>query len=142
LTSASLWDRIVLRQDLTPTQVAEDMANATMMLFPTRADTSPNSVKEAVVAGVPVVASGVGGVVDYVKSGHNGVIFPPGDLGQFVAAIRTAAEHPLFGQGNVEQDTLEQMRAYLSPRVMAEQFLAAYESLADKSHSLRLAPIL
>jgi glycosyltransferase involved in cell wall biosynthesis len=127
-TSGSLWERITIRQDLTPQQVAEELARATIMLFPTRADTSPNSVKEAVVAGVPVVASAVGGIVDYVLSGRNGITFRADNLDEFLTAIRNALAHPLFGHGKVDQGILKQMRDYLSPKVMAERFLAAYQS--------------
>ncbi|HEV2208052.1 MAG TPA: glycosyltransferase [Verrucomicrobiae bacterium] len=129
-TSAALWERITLRHGLSQAQVAEEMARATMVLFPTRADNSPNSVKEAVVAGVPVVASAIGGIVDYVLPDRNGITFPAGDLEELVRAIRAAAAHPLFSQGQVQPQTLRQMREYLSPRKMATEFFAAYERAA------------
>jgi glycosyltransferase involved in cell wall biosynthesis len=140
LTSRALWERIVLRQDLTQSQVGEEMARATMMLFPTRVDNSPNSVKEAVVAGVPVVASSVGGIVDYVLPGRNGVLFAAGNLDALVEAIRAAATHPLFSQGRVAPETLPQMRDYLSPRTMAGRFLAAYQRVVELSGSGGLPP--
>lgn len=126
VTSQALWDRIEFRQGLSPAQVGEELSRATMMLFPTRADNSPNSVKEAVVAGVPVVASAIGGIVDYVVPDRNGLLFPSGNLEEFVSAIRRAAQHPLLSRGTVDSETLASRREYLSPRVMAEKFLAAY----------------
>jgi len=128
-TSAELWARMQFRRDLTPAEVAEEMARATLMIFPTRADTSPNSVKEAVVAGLPVVASAVGGIPDYVRPGRNGILFPSGDLEACVKAIRAAGEHPLFGRSEVEAAALNEMRTYLSPRRMGESFLEIYQSL-------------
>src|SRR6266446_1592273 len=98
-----------------------------MMLLPTRADTSPNAIKEAVVAGVPVVASSVGGIPDYVIPGKNGFLFPPGELSGFIGAIKAACTHPLFNKGEVDMETLAQTRAYLSPERMAQNFLKAYE---------------
>jgi glycosyltransferase involved in cell wall biosynthesis len=100
------------------------------MIYPTRADTSPNSVKEAVVAGLPVVASAVGGIPDYVWPGRNGILFPSGDLEACVNAIRAAGEHPLFSQGEVEEDALNEARDYLSPRRMGEDFLKIYQATA------------
>jgi glycosyltransferase involved in cell wall biosynthesis len=128
-SSPALWERIRHREQLTPREVAEEMASATMVLFPTRVDTSPNSVKEAVVAGVPVVASSMGGIPDYVRPGQNGFLFAPGSLEDFVKSIRQAAAHPLFQQGRVDAATLEEMRLYLSPRVMAEKFMTLYRQL-------------
>ncbi|MCS7091677.1 MAG: glycosyltransferase family 4 protein [Limisphaera sp.] len=132
----TLWSRIVFRQQLTPVEVAEELAHATLMLCPTRADVSPNSVKEAVVAGVPVVASRTGGIPDYVVPGKNGLLFEPGDLEGFVAALREACRHPLFKLGKVDTETLHRMREYLSPQVMAHRFHEAYQqllTLADHS---------
>jgi glycosyltransferase involved in cell wall biosynthesis len=104
------------------------MARATLMIFPTRADVSPNAVKEALVAGLPVVASQVGGIPDYLVHGKNGFLFPVGDLNGFIRAIKDACAHPLFSQGRVEPETLAKTRAYLSPERMARNFLNAYEA--------------
>jgi len=98
----------------------------TLMLLPTRADVSPNAVKEAVVAGIPVVASDVGGIPDYIRPGENGVLFRAGDLASFIRAIQEAMSHPLFGCGQVEPSALTRSRDYLSPARMAGNFLAAY----------------
>jgi glycosyltransferase involved in cell wall biosynthesis len=108
------------------------MERATMVLFPTRVDTSPNSVKEAVVAGVPVVASAIGGIVDYVLPGKNGLTFKAGDLEAFVESVRAAATHPLFSAGKVDEKTRKQMSDYLSPAVMRERFLSAYERVLER----------
>jgi glycosyltransferase involved in cell wall biosynthesis len=132
-TSPALWERIDLLNHLTPPQIADELSRACIMLFPTRADTSPNSVKEAVVAGLPVVASALGGIVDYVHPGRNGLTFPAGDLEKFIGEIRKAVAHPLFGRGQVDPETLAKMREYLSPRVMREKFLAAYKRVMERA---------
>jgi len=124
--SAGLWERVQIKPHLLPAEVAQEIAKSTLLLLPTRADTSPNAVKEAAVAGVPVVASQVGGIPDYITAGKNGVLFPPGDLVGFIAAVQTACAHPLFGSGKVDSETLVAVRQYLSPERMAENFLEAY----------------
>ncbi len=124
---AALWERVEFRHHILPDQVAELLQSPTIMLLPTRADVSPNAVKEAVVAGVPVVASEVGGIPDYVRSGENGILFSPDDLDAFLRAVQEAAQHPLFGRGQVKPASLDSSRAYLSPSRMAENFLAAYK---------------
>jgi len=126
--SEELWQRIDFKTHLLPHEVATQLETPTMLLLPTRADTSPNAVKEAVVAGLPVVASEVGGIPDYVIPGKNGLLFPAGDLDEFVQAIRSACAHPLFGKGQVDPTALATQRAYLSPELMAKNFLAAYET--------------
>ena len=127
LVSQDLWQRIEFKHDLLPDDVARELETSTMLLLPTRADVSPNAVKEAVVAGVPVVVANTGGIPDYVQPSQNGLLFPPGDLDAFVQAIRAAAKHPLFGRGQVAPESLARSRGYLSPARMAQNFLAAYE---------------
>ena len=130
--SPELRERITFKSDLQPADVARELSRATIFLLPTRADTSPNAVKEAVVAGVPVVASRVGGIPDYVRPGENGLLFTAGDQAEFVAAIRAAAGHPLFSRGQVGPAALAASREYLSPARMARSFFSAYQSVAGR----------
>ena len=123
----AMRERTQFKLNLLPPEVAREVAASTMLLLPTRADTSPNAVKEAAVAGVPVVASEIGGIPDYIQPGQNGLLFPAADLDQFVAAVRAAVRHPLFGRGQVEPASLVRTRDYLSPERMARNFMAAYE---------------
>ena len=124
--STELWQRVTIKQNLLPHEVANELAEATILLFPTRADTSPNAVKEAVVAGIPVVASSIGGIVDYVVEGKNGCLFDSNDVDGFIAAIRRAILNPHFSQGIVDTTCRDEMRDYLSPKRMAINFLKAY----------------
>jgi glycosyltransferase involved in cell wall biosynthesis len=133
--SAELWNRVEFKHNLHPAELAKELETPTMMLMPTRADVSPNAVKEALVAGLPVVASQVGGIPDYLIHGRNGFLFPAGDLPGFIRAIRDACAHPLFGQGLVDPETLIKTRAYLSPERMAQNFLDTYETALSKGRS-------
>jgi len=126
--SPETWGRIIFKGNLTPLEVAQELSTAAMMIFPTLADVSPNAVKEAVVAGVPVVGSAVGGIPDYVIPGRNGILFPAGELKELIEAIRAACRHPLFSRGMVEPGVLAQMRDYLSPALMGRRFLEMYQA--------------
>ena len=134
--SARLWQRVTFKENLTHLQVAEELQIATLAVCASRADVSPNSVKEAVVAGVPVVGSAVGGIPDFVVPERNGILFAPGDVPALVAALRAACVHPLFRQGQVEATTLAQMREYLSPELMGRRFRETYFSLGADGKSV------
>ncbi len=125
--SAGIWRRIEFKSGLDPGQVADAMTTPTILLLPTRADTGPMAVKEAAVAGMPVVASRIGGTPDYIVPGKNGDLFPSGNLEAFLHSIQAACRHPLFSKGCVDSDTLARTRAYLSPERMAQRFLEVYD---------------
>ena len=131
--SSALRERLDFKEHLLPNQVAQALETPTLMLLPTRADVSPNAIKEAVVAGVPVVAAQIGGIPDYLQPSKNGIMFPAGDLNAFVQAIRTALKHSLFSRGEVEATSLTFSRDYLSPERMAGNFLSAYDQLLEKN---------
>jgi glycosyltransferase involved in cell wall biosynthesis len=132
-TSPALWERVELIPNAPTSEVTEQLARATMVLFPARAETGPLAVKEAVVAGVPVVGGATGGIPDYITEGKNGFLFPPGDLPAFMSAIRQACAHPMFSRGLVDPATLARVRDHLSPSRMAEGFFGIYRQLAKKS---------
>jgi len=128
VVAKELWQRVKLLQDLTPDEVARQLAQATLLVHPSRADNSPNAVKEAVVAGVPVVASDVGGIPDHVTHGKNGLLFRAGDLDALKDALEEALTHPLFGGGSVDPDTWRRARENLSAESMASRFIEAYQT--------------
>ena len=133
--SAELWSRIDFKNHLTSAQVAENLSESVVMIYPTRADNSPNAVKEAIAAGVPVVASAIGGIVDYVIPGENGFLFNAGDVSGCREALLSVLRHPSLGQGVVPAAALARGRDYLSPATMAAKFLQVYQELAGRSSS-------
>ena len=125
-TGDAIWKCITFRHDLSSAEVAQELARASFLLHAARADNSPNAVKEAVVAGVPVVATRTGGVPDYVYPGLNGFLFESGNAEDCRARIREALAHPQFKAGRVDADTLQKVRDYLSAKTMAGKFREAY----------------
>jgi glycosyltransferase involved in cell wall biosynthesis len=52
------------------------------------------AVLEAMRAGLPVVATSVGGMPETVRHGETGWLVPGGDLAAYVAALREALDDP------------------------------------------------
>jgi glycosyltransferase involved in cell wall biosynthesis len=132
--SPEFWRRIIFKEHLTHLEVAQELSTATMMVCSSRADVSPNAVKEAAVAGVPVVGTSVGGIPDYIFPGRNGVLCAPGNLADFIEAIRTACRHPRFSLGAVDAAALDEVRAYLSAKLMGQKFWQIYQRLREKEN--------
>ena len=60
---------------------------ADIYLHPSRADTAPLSVLEAMACGLPVVATAVGGIPEQVEDGRSGFLAAPGDAETMAARI-------------------------------------------------------
>jgi glycosyltransferase involved in cell wall biosynthesis len=59
--------------------VPRRLAAADMFVLPSRSEAFPNALLEAMTAGLPVVATGVGGVLELVAHERTGLLVPPGD---------------------------------------------------------------
>jgi len=71
----------------TAEETAQFMAKAWCLVLPTRADTSPNVIKEARVVGVPVITTRNGGQASYVRDGEDGYFVECGDLDGLIRKI-------------------------------------------------------
>ena len=74
--------------------VPELLAAADIFVLSTRSEGLPLSILEAMSAGLPVVASRVGGIPELVVDGETGLLVPPGDPASLAAAIERLLEDP------------------------------------------------
>lgn len=63
----------------TETQIKETILSSTVYVHPSYIDNSPNSVCEAQICGVPVIATNVGGVSSLIENGKTGFLVPAND---------------------------------------------------------------
>ena len=59
--------------------VAERLAAADIFVLPSRSEAFPNAVLEAMAAGLPIVTSAVGGMLELIDDGRTGLLTPCGD---------------------------------------------------------------
>ncbi|HEX5473905.1 MAG TPA: glycosyltransferase [Vicinamibacterales bacterium] len=74
--------------------VPQLLAQADAFVLPSRTEAFPNGLVEAMAAGLPVIASGVGGISELVEDGVTGLLVPPGDPGALAAAVDRLAADP------------------------------------------------
>jgi L-malate glycosyltransferase len=55
------------------------LAAADIFVLPSRSESFPNAILEAMAAGLPIVASGVGGILELIENGRTGWLTPPGE---------------------------------------------------------------
>jgi len=78
--------------------VAPLLQTADIVIQPSHFEALGLSAVEALASGVPVIASGVGGLLDFVTDGDNGLLCPPQDPGALAARIRTLVADEVLRQ--------------------------------------------
>jgi glycosyltransferase involved in cell wall biosynthesis len=106
-----------------------------------RAEGLPNAVMEAMAAGLPVVATAVGGVPELVRDGDNGLLAPPDSVSGLAARLIELLSDPararaMGGRGRAR------LRDEFSSRRLAERHGALYRSLLVGAPSSAPVPVL
>jgi L-malate glycosyltransferase len=76
------------------TDVPELLACCDLAVLPSQAEAFPNALLESMSAGLPVVASAVGGSQEVIENGQNGLLVPPGNPEALAAAILRLIRDP------------------------------------------------
>lgn len=100
--------------------------DADILLLTSTYDASPNVILEAMVAGVPVVATNVGGVPEMVQDGVTGILTPPNDPGAIAHAIEKLVEDPVRRRALAHR-----AKDYVRQNHDPNRIAALYESLFE-----------
>jgi glycosyltransferase involved in cell wall biosynthesis len=84
---SGVGDRVVFRGRLEGTALADAYRGARVLALPTRYDSFPSVLVEAMACGRPVVTTPVGGIPTLVQDGGNGLLIPPGDESALTGAL-------------------------------------------------------
>ena len=115
--------------ELNVAEVQKRLSKAWCLALPTRADTSPNVVKEARVIGLPVITTPEGGQVTYVRDQEDGFLVSPGEAQKMAAAISNLVKNPkmTLQMGQLGQT---RYRNLFLPSKTADAFLKSYRTLS------------
>lgn len=113
-----------LHGSCTAEQVLQHIKEAHVFVLPSLIENSPNSLGEAQLIGMPVVASDVGGISSMVESGKNGFLFPQNDSEQLAGRIREffLSDELACAFGNAARQTA--LRRHDKKRIIQDLFSA------------------
>ena len=100
------------------------LTQADVFVLPSRSEAFPNAAIEAMAAGLPVVASAAGGLLDLIEDGSTGRLVQPGDPDALAAALRA-----LFTNRQAAAQLGAAARAHVGQRYSFERMVTAFEDL-------------
>ena len=128
--SLGIADRVVF-SDPMPTRQA--FASARLIVVPSRAESMPYVVLEAIAAGMPIVATDVGGIPE-IFGPAAGELVPPGDAAALAGAIDAALADPPHTDSEAAA-----RRAWLHPRfnisTMQSRVEALYRLMLERKYA-------
>jgi len=92
--SSARADRITLAGFVQHTAVPGVLASLDVLVLPSVYEEMGSVLVEAMAAGLPVVASDVGGIPEVVRHGETGLLVPPGDVDALTAALDRLVADP------------------------------------------------
>lgn len=111
-----------------PGKVARYYQAADVYLHPSRAETFPNTILEALACGIPVVASAVGGIPEQIVEGKTGFLIPSGDAHSMAKRTIQLLEDDAYRQLMGRQAAEDAARRF-GLEMMVKEYLQVYREL-------------
>ena len=109
-------------------QIARHHLDCQVFVLPSGNENSPNTLAEAMVSGMPVIATAVGGIPSMVKDGETGVLFPSRDPAHLAKVIVQLLEHP-EERARLGRNAQQVARERHLPERVAAQTMDAYNEI-------------
>jgi mannosyltransferase len=111
--------------------VAAELAGWDVFVLPSREDPFPLAVLEAMAAGLPVVATRSGGIVEQVTP-ETGVLVEAGDASALAAAVSELLDDPA-ARGSMGRAARERVTAEFGLDRQADALAAAYAEVVRRA---------
>lgn len=117
-------------------QRRELLARATCVVLPSHAEGLPLALLEAMAAGVPLVATAVGGIPEAARAGREAFLVPPGDVPALAHAIARLLDDPALAR-RIARAGMSRADAYFDVGLVAAELAAIYDRLLGIDHQLQ-----
>ena len=101
-------------------EIQARLREATALILPSLEDNCPMAILEAMAAGVPVIATRVGGVPELVEEGKTGFLCNPHEPASMAAAIERVLRDPAWAAA-VARQARERARERFHPETIARR---------------------
>lgn len=97
-------------------------------ILPSTKEGLPYVIMEAMAAGIPVIASNVGGIPDLIDHEENGLLVPPKNSKELAKAIRELTENKLLAE-QLSQNAAQKIKIKFSLETMIKKTMELYLAL-------------
>lgn len=122
---------IVFKGVLNSVALKKELSNSDIFIHPSYIDNSPNSVCEAQVSGIPVIATNVGGISSLIEQNKTGLLVPsnaPHEIAYFVIKLANNDEF----RNNIIKKAMETAKERHNPKKICSDILEAYKCIINK----------
>jgi glycosyltransferase involved in cell wall biosynthesis len=121
---------------LGPRSDVPDLLNAMdVFVLPSYSEGVSLALLEAMAAGLPVIATAVGGLPEVVTDGENGLLIPPRDPGALAGALERLLSDPAWAR-QLGANARGHVRAHYSLERLGREISKIYEELIEKKFGL------
>lgn len=114
----------------TAKEIAHQHLQAQVFVLPSENENSPNALAEAMVSGMPVIATSVGGIPSMVSDGVTGLLVPPRDSNALAEKIVWLLLH-VEERKRLGEAACQVARERHDPKKIAAETVAAYREILE-----------
>ena len=128
LHTHNLKERIKLLGEIENNSLPEYYKKADVLVVPSLIEGQGVVILEAMASGTPVIASAVGGVVDVIKDGVNGILVQPGNSGELAKKLSFVIENKKDTE-KLALNAFKTVNTRYEWRIIANYFSGIYDSI-------------
>lgn len=136
-----LEDKVIVTGRLTAEEMKQQFLKSSVFICPSVLENSPNTVGEAMLLGVPVVASQAGGIPDMIQHEEEGLLVPVGDADKLAEAICRMWTENVSNDGKQQEsgsEITEETLANRCSRAAAERARITHDGNANYQRLLEI----
>jgi glycosyltransferase involved in cell wall biosynthesis len=127
-----LENMVVWSGALTADRLAVELERSSLFVLPSHIENESNALIEAMLAGIPCVASSVGGVPSVLRDGIDGILYHDSDPFALAGALARLIDDPQLAR-RLGCSARERAQARYAPDVGARSVKAVYEQIIHPS---------
>lgn len=114
-------------------ELVDALCSSSCYVHPSYIDNSPNSICEAQILGVPVLATNVGGISSIVSNGVDGILFPANAPYTAASLIKRVTEDNYLAE-TLSYNSIKKATERHNPSIIGNRLIEIYETIIKENN--------